>query len=75
MVEYLESRPDLSEARASRLAGEYRATWRRYGSARELNSTIENYAFLSSVLKGLEARKDLSEFLVKITLALDTISR
>jgi tetratricopeptide (TPR) repeat protein len=48
------------------LAGGYLSTWRRHGSARELHSIIEHYAFLAGVLQGIKARKKLSGYLEKI---------
>jgi hypothetical protein len=60
----------LSEAEVSELIDEYTNTWRRYGSARELNSVIEHYAFLAAVLKG----QKLSEQFEKIQSSLQSVA-
>jgi hypothetical protein len=55
----------LSEERFDGLFEEYKSTWNRFGSARELNSVIEHYAFLAAVLKGIEPHQNLSGYLDK----------
>ena len=60
----------LTEALFDGLVKDYGATWRRYGSARELNSVIDHYAFLNTVLRGVETHKNLSGFLGKTLLSL-----
>ena len=55
------------------LVQEYKTTWKRYGSMRELNSVIEHHAFLAAVLGGIEAHKTLSGSLEKSLSALNSI--
>ena len=61
----------LSEERVKDLLDEYRSTWKRYGSSRELNSIIENYDFLTKVLDG----KDVSKKLGEIRSALELLTK
>jgi tetratricopeptide (TPR) repeat protein len=75
LVDYLSSGPkDLREALFDELASAYTTTWQRYGSARELNSVIEQYTFLTAMLKGIKGHKKLSGNLTKILSALDEIA-
>jgi hypothetical protein len=75
LVDYLSSSPkDLREAFFDELASAYTTTWRRYGSARELNSVIEQYAFLSAILKGIRRHKKLASNLTKILSELEEIA-
>jgi len=75
LVDYLSSGPkDLREALFEELASAYITTWQRYGSARELNSVIEQYMFLSAMLKGIKGHKKLSSSIAKILSALDKIA-
>jgi pimeloyl-ACP methyl ester carboxylesterase len=75
LVDYLPSgSKDLREELFSALAEEYATSWRRYGSARELSSIIEQYVFLTAVLKGIKRHRKLSGFLAKIVSALDEVS-
>ena len=75
LVDYIQSDPkELREELFDGLVKDYKRTWRRYGSARELNSVIEQYAFLAAVLKGIESHKDLTNVLLKILASLNSIS-
>jgi hypothetical protein len=71
LVEHLHGRLGEKPRRSSQklpdgiLAG-YATAWKQYGSARELNSIIEHYAFLVKVLKGTEPQKDLCEELERV---------
>ena len=62
-------KPKLEE-----LVDEYKQTWIRYGSARELNSVIEQYAFLVAVLEGIEQHQQLADSLREILSSLNSIS-
>lgn len=71
LVEHLhgrlgEKRRASSQKLHDGVLAEYATAWKQYGSARELNSIIEHYAFLVKVLKEIEAQKDLCEELEKI---------
>jgi CHAT domain-containing protein/pimeloyl-ACP methyl ester carboxylesterase len=48
------------------LVREYKTAWEQYGSARELNSIIEHYAFLAAVIRKTAAHEDLCDVLEKI---------
>jgi hypothetical protein len=75
LVDYLPSgSKDLREELFTALADDYATSWRRYGSARELSSIIEQYVFLAAVLKGIKRHRKLSGFLAKIVSALDEVS-
>jgi hypothetical protein len=63
----------INEAHFDHLVEEYKETWSRYGSARELNSVIEQYAFLAAVLQGIESRKTLSDLVTKVLSLLNSI--
>ena len=63
----------INEAHFDHLVEEYKETWMRFGSARELNSVIEQYAFLAAVLQGIEPRKTLSDLLTKVLSLLNSI--
>jgi hypothetical protein len=65
---------DFNDEMFDDLAREYKTTWRRYGSARELNSVIGHYAFLAAALKGIEAHKNLSGVLDKTLSDLHSIT-
>ena len=56
---------------------EYKRAWGQYGSAREINSVIEHYAFLLAVIKGPDSQKnkhqDLRSVLEKILNSLTAI--
>ena len=49
---------------------EYLTAWKQFGSARELNSIIEHYAFLTAVLGTSKANKKLCAALEKIMASL-----
>jgi hypothetical protein len=53
----------LRQEQFDKLAAEYKSTWKRYGSLRELNSVLEHYAFLVAVLKGIKDQDALSSYL------------
>ena len=53
------------------LLKEYTVTWKRYGSARQMSSIIENYAFLTKMLNG----KDVSKKLGEIESALELLAK
>ncbi|HET9587352.1 MAG TPA: CHAT domain-containing protein [Anaerolineales bacterium] len=75
LVDYVQSGSNgFGEELLEDLIKDYTTIWRRYGSARELNSVIENYAFLAAVLKATERHKDLSDFLLRISSSLNSIS-
>jgi hypothetical protein len=75
LVSYMQSgSKNFNEERFDELTSAYTMTWRRYGSAREFNSVIEHYAFLSATLKGIEPHKKLSSSLLKILSSLHSIS-
>jgi CHAT domain-containing protein/pimeloyl-ACP methyl ester carboxylesterase len=65
---------DFSDEIFDGLVREYETAWRRYGSARELNSIIGQYAFLAAVLKGVEAPPTLSGSLEKTLSSLHSIA-
>jgi hypothetical protein len=52
------------------LVREYKTAWEQYGSARELNSIIEHYAFLAAIIKKSNAHEDLRSVLEKILASL-----
>jgi hypothetical protein len=56
----------LNEKIIDELVKDYKTAWRQFGSARELNSIIENYAFLAAVLKNIDKNRSLFEALEKI---------
>lgn len=56
----------LSENLCNELVREYKSAWQQYGSARELNSIIEHYAFLAVVIKKSDAPENLCNVLEKI---------
>ena len=75
LVKYLESRwKKLREEQFDELAQDYKSTWRRYGSARELNSVIDQYALLAAALGGIDAHKKLAVQLGKILESLKSIA-
>jgi hypothetical protein len=59
LVRYLEAR-ELREDQFDALAKGYKDTWQRYGSARELYSVIDQYAFLAAMLEGSGSHNELS---------------
>ena len=61
----------LSDKRMQELLKEYTVTWKRYGSARQMSSIIENYAFLTKMLNG----KDVSKKLGEIESALELLAK
>ncbi|HKY55847.1 MAG TPA: tetratricopeptide repeat-containing protein, partial [Anaerolineales bacterium] len=51
LYEYMKGkRKVFSETIHDELVKEYRTAWKQYGSARELNSIVEHYAFLAAVI-------------------------
>ena len=56
----------FSEKNHDELIKEYETAWKQYGSARQLNSIIEHYAFLVAVLKKIETHENLCNILEKI---------
>jgi hypothetical protein len=67
LYDYLNGKQkDFSEKIHDDLVEEYRIAWGQYGSARELNSIIESYAFLVAVLKRLDANKNAHENVCKV---------
>lgn len=75
LLDYVHSDPtSLREELFEGLVRDYATTWRRYGSARELNSIIEHYAFLSTVLRGVENHKNLAGILGKTLLSLTSMT-
>ena len=67
LYEYLNGKQkNFSEKIHDDLVREYRTAWRQYGSARELNSLIESYAFLAAVLKRLDASKNAHENVCRV---------
>jgi hypothetical protein len=67
LYDYLNSKQkNFSEEIHDNLVREYRTAWSQYGSARELNSIIESYAFLVAVLKRLDANKNAHENVCRV---------
>ena len=70
LLNYLKGRQKFSETIHDELVKEYQQAWGQYGSAREINSVIEHYAFLSAVItkpdSGKNSHKDLHSVLDKI---------
>jgi hypothetical protein len=77
LVTYLESGwKELRPEELEKLAARYQTTWRRYGSARELYSVIDQYAFLAAMLEGSETHNELSTRLSSILRSLeDAVAR
>jgi hypothetical protein len=63
----------LSAEHFETLLAEYKQTWARYGSARELNSVIEHFAFLAAVLKGIKRHQVLSGHIGKTLSSLHAV--
>ena len=57
LYEYLKNKKQDFETIHDELVEEYKTSWKQYGSARELNSIIEHYAFLAAVIERLDAKK------------------
>jgi tetratricopeptide (TPR) repeat protein len=75
MLDYIESgSTDVDPAPFDKLVEEYRETWNRFGSVRELNSVIEQYGFLLAMLNGIERHKSLADALTKIRSSLNSFS-
>jgi tetratricopeptide (TPR) repeat protein len=75
LVDYLRSGAKaLEEERFDGLVSEYTRSWKRFGSARELNSVVEHYAFLTAVLKDASAHARLCGRLEKMLLTLSSLA-
>ena len=75
VLDYLQAQStDVDPAPFDKLVNEYREAWNRFGSVRELNSVIEQYAFLLAMLHGIDQHKSLSEALTKIGSSLNSFS-
>jgi hypothetical protein len=75
MLDYIESgSTDVDQAPFDKLVNEYREAWNRFGSVRELNSVIEQYAFLLAMLNGIERHKSLADALARIRSSLNSFS-
>jgi CHAT domain-containing protein len=71
LLKYLKgSQKSFSEKVHDELVEEYKKAWGQYGSAREINSVIEHYAFLAAVITKPDSQKnkhkDLHNVLEKI---------
>jgi len=67
LIEYLSpEKVVLSNKMHDELVKNYRKAWKQYGSSRELNSVIEQYTFLVSVLKKFDPDNNLCGILEKI---------
>ena len=66
-------RKTFSKEVHDQLVGTYESAWRQYGSARQLNSIIEHYAFLVAVLGKNEKHASLRAELVRILNSLQTM--
>ena len=77
LFKYLKGRQKFSETIHDELVEEYKKAWGQYGSAREINSVIEHYAFLLAVIKKPDSQKnthqDLHNVLQKILDSLTSI--
>lgn len=72
--QYLSGKPESFTEEVSRgLVNEYRDAWRQYGSARELNSILEHYAFLAAVLKKDGKNADLCREIERMVDALKSM--
>jgi tetratricopeptide (TPR) repeat protein len=75
ILDYIEAgSKDLDQVLYDKLVEEYRETWNRFGSVRELNSVVEQYAFLLAMLSGIEQHKSLADALTKIGSSLNSFS-
>jgi tetratricopeptide (TPR) repeat protein len=75
MLDYIESgSTEVDQAPFDKLVEEYRETWNRFGSVRELNSVIDQYGFLLAMLNGIERHKSLADALTKIRSSLNSFS-
>lgn len=74
MLNYMKSPKAIDEAQFDELANEYKETWVRYGSARELNSIIDHYAFLTTMLEESQEHKKLADCLSKVLLSLRSLA-
>ncbi|MEW6407033.1 MAG: tetratricopeptide repeat-containing protein, partial [Chloroflexota bacterium] len=75
MVKYMwEGSQEVGDGVFDDLFEKYQITWQRFGSAREINSVIEHYAFLRAVLKVSESRKKLLDLLEKMLSSLKSIA-
>ena len=78
LLKYLKgSQKNFSETVHDELVDEYKKAWGQYGSAREINSIIEHYAFLLAVIRKPDSKKnkhqDLRNVLEKIFNSLTSI--
>jgi hypothetical protein len=74
MLDYLRDGPKkIDDTLPGSLVEEYRETWNRFGSAREFNSVIEQYAFLLAMLNGIEQHKIFAGSLTEILSSLNSI--
>jgi hypothetical protein len=74
VLNYMKNPKSLNEAQFDELSNEYKETWVRYGSARELNSIIDHYAFLTMMLEGSQEHKKLADDLSKVLLSLQSLA-
>jgi hypothetical protein len=58
LLKYLRGRQKFGEEVHDELVEEYKKAWGQYGSAREINSIIEHYAFLAAVIMKPDSRKN-----------------
>ena len=74
LLKYIKSgHKAIDEKLIDELVEEYQDTWIRYGSARELNSVIEQYTFLIAALEGIDRHKKLVDSLAKMLSKLNSI--
>jgi len=74
LYDYMKGKQKVfSEKIHDELVEEYRTAWKQYGSARELNSIIEHYAFIVAVIKKPDSHVDLCAVLEKILNSLKSI--
>lgn len=67
LYEYLNGKKkNFGEEIHAELVKEYRTAWKQYGSARELNSIIESYAFLTAVITRLESGKNVHDNVCRV---------
>jgi hypothetical protein len=75
VLEYIQAQStDVDQAPFDKLVDEYRDAWNRFGSVRELNSVIEQYAFLLAMLSGIDRHKSLADALTKLGSSLNSFS-
>ena len=74
LYEYMKSNQKVfGEKIHDELVRDYRIAWEQYGSARELNSIIEHFAFLAAVIQRADAHKNLCSVLEKISKSLNSL--